>query len=158
MMKLTSWPRMTPDNESYVNACAKCNELRLRVDKSIGTWPKLAPWERLHMDWAQKEQVGNVLIIVDAGSGCVEAFVCGDRPTEKIIKCLSSAFARFRVPHSLVSDNTKEFTLKNGKSTHWLEIQGCKKVESPQYALPSNGLPCRKSCTNSEEGREALET
>ena len=64
--------------ESYVNACAKCNELRPRVDKSNGTQLKVAPWEQLHMDWAQIQQVDNVSIKIDAGSGWIEAFVCGD--------------------------------------------------------------------------------
>ena len=60
------------------------------------------------MAWAYIQEVGNLLIIVDAGSGWIEAFICGDRPTEKVIHCLSAIFGRFGVPHTLVSDNAKK--------------------------------------------------
>ena len=56
-----------------------------------------------------------------------------------------SEFARFGVPYSLVSDNAKEFT--NGKITHWLEIQGWKKLQSRQYAPRSNGIAERAQQT-----------
>ena len=84
------------------------------------------------MDWINIQQVGNVLITVDAEFGWTEAFVCRDRPPESVIKCVSSVFVQFGVPYSLVSGNAKEFT--NGKITQWLEIRGCEKTVSPLYA------------------------
>ena len=90
------------------------------------------------MDWAYIQEVGNILIIVDAGSGWIEAFICGDRPTEKVIHCMSTIFGRFGVPHTLVSDNAKEFI--NHKVVTWLQVQGCTKLESPIYNPRKNGL------------------
>ena len=55
-------------------------------------------------------------------------FVCSDRPTENVIKCVCS----IGIPYSLVSDNAKTFT--SCKITHLLEIQGCEKLDTPQYA------------------------
>ena len=86
-MKLTSWcSGIRSDIESYLNACANYNKLRPCVDKANRTQLKVAPWERLHMDWARIQQVDNALIKIDAGSGWIEAFVCGDRPPENVIK------------------------------------------------------------------------
>ena len=42
------------------------------------------------------------------------------------------------VPHTLVSDNAKEFI--NDKVETWLQAQGCTKLESPIYNPKSNGL------------------
>ena len=90
------------------------------------------------MDWACIQEVGNILIIVDAGSGWIEAFICGDRLTEKVIHCLSTIFGRFGVPLTLDSDNAEEFI--NDKVVTWLQAQGCTKLESPIYNPRSNGL------------------
>ena len=65
------------------------------------------------MDWAYIQEVGNILINVDAGSGWIEVFICGNRPTEKVIHCLSAIFGRFGVLHTLVSDNAKELSATN---------------------------------------------
>ena len=90
------------------------------------------------MDWAYIQEVGNILIIVNAGSGWIEAFICGDWPTEKVIHCLSAIFWRFGVPHTLVFDKAKEFI--NDKVVTWLQGQGCTKLESPIYNPRSYGL------------------
>ena len=103
---------------------------RSRIDQ-------LQPWERLHIDWAYIQEVGNFLIIVDVGSGWIEAFMCGDWSTEKVIHCLSATFGRFGVAHTLVSDNAKDFI--NDKVVTWLQAQRCTKLESPIDNPRSNG-------------------
>jgi transposase InsO family protein len=139
MVKLMSWwPGLHLDVERYVNSCSKCLTLRPRLEKSVDQWPEAKPWERLHMDWAHIPEVGNILIIVDAGTGWIEAFICGDRPTENVIKRLSAIFARFGVPFTLVSDNAKEFVTDH--VTTWLRVQGCSKLETPIYHPRANGL------------------
>ena len=139
MVNLTSqWPGVGKDVEKFVNACSEFAKIRPRTEKSIDTWPDAQPSERLHMDWASIQEVGNILIFVDAGSGWIEAFICGDRPTEKVIHCLSAIFGRFGVPHPSVSDNAKEFI--NDKVITWLKAQGCTKLESPIYNPRGNGL------------------
>ena len=139
MVNLMSWwPGVGKDVEKFISACSECAKIRPRTEKSIDTWPDAQPWERLHMDWAYIQELCNILIIVDAGSGWIEAFICGDRPTEKVIHCLSAIFGRFGVPHTLVSDNAKEYI--NDKYVTWLQAQGCTKLESPVYNPRSNGL------------------
>ena len=139
MTKLVAcWPRMTADIKKFVNDCYECSKSRPRESNSVDTWPDAKPWERLHMDWAYSQEVGNILILVDAGSGWIEAFVCGTRPTESVIKCLSSTFARFGIPKTLVSDNAKEFVTEH--LVGWLRAQGCTKIESPVYHPRANGI------------------
>ena len=132
------WPGDGKDVEKFISACFECAKIRPRTEKSIDIWPDAQPRERLHMDWTSIQEVGNILIIVDAGSGWIEAFICGDRPTEKVIHCLSAIFGRFEVPHTLVSDSAKEFI--NDKVVTWLQAQGCTKLGSPIYNPRSNGL------------------
>ena len=90
------------------------------------------------MHWAYIHEVGNILIIVDDGSGWIEVFICSDQLTEKFIHCLSAIFGSFGVSHTLVSNNAKECI--NDKVFTWLQTQGCTKLESPIYNPRSNGL------------------
>ena len=109
MVNLTSWwPGVGKDVEKFISACTECAKIRPRTEKSNDTWPDAQTWERLYMDWAYIQEVGNILIIVDADSGWIKAFISGNRPTEKVIHCLSTLFERFGIPHTLVSDNAKK--------------------------------------------------
>ena len=132
------WPGMDYDLQRFIEKCQQCQMLRPRVQKQIDTWPHADIWERIHMDWAYVKDHGNILIIVDAGSGWIEAFPCNDRSTANVIKCLSATFARFGVPYKLVSDNAKEFI--SDELIKWLETQGCQKIETPPYYPKANGL------------------
>ena len=78
------------------------------------------------MDWAYIQEAGNILIIVDAGSGWMEAIICGERPAETVLQCLCATFGRFGVPRTLVTDDAKEFI--NDKIVTWLHAQGCTKM------------------------------
>ena len=81
------------------------------------------------MDWGYVKDVGIILIIVDAGSGWIEAFPCRDRSSNSVIKCLRTVFTRFGIPQVVVSDNAREFT--SDDLNMWLTAQGCRKLESP---------------------------
>ena len=84
MVNLMSWwPGVGKDVGKFISACSDYAKIRPRTEKSINTWPDAQPWERLHMDWAYIQEVGNILVIVDTGSGWIEAFICDDWKTEK---------------------------------------------------------------------------
>ena len=42
---------------------------RPSLGKTVSTWPEADVWERFHMDWNYVKDQGNILVIVDAGSG-----------------------------------------------------------------------------------------
>ena len=90
------------------------------------------------MDWGYVKEQGNILVIVDAGSGSIEAFPAGNRTSETLKIYLSQIFARFGIPKTLVSDNGPEFV--SGDLKQWCESLGIKKMESPVYHPRANGL------------------
>ena len=90
------------------------------------------------MDFAHITDVGNILIIADAGSGWIEASRCPDRSTPTVVKILANLFSRFGIPKCFVSDNAKEFI--SDEIVNWLLYSGCRKIESPAYFPRANGL------------------
>ena len=81
---------------------------------------------------------GNVLVIVDAGYGWIEAFPAGNRTSETVKMYLSQIFARFGIPKTLVYHNGPEFVSCDHKQ--WCESVGIKKMESSVYHPRANEL------------------
>ena len=90
------------------------------------------------MDWGYVKDQGKISVIVDAGSGWIEAFAAGNRTSETVKIYLSQIFARFGIPKTLVSNNGPEFV--SGDLKQWCESLGIKKIESPVYHPRTNGL------------------
>ena len=90
------------------------------------------------MDWGYVKDQGNILVIIDAGSGWIEAFPVGNRTSETVKIYLSQIFASFGIPKILVSDNGPEFV--SGDLKQWCESLRIKKMESPVYHPRANGL------------------
>lgn len=140
-IKLSSWwPGMDDDIERMTRRCLVCCKLRPRTLKTVDQWKSTTePFERIHMDWAYfKEVQRNILIIVDAATGWIEAFPFQKRETVNVIRCLRTVFTRFGIPEVVVSDNAAEFTADY--LNEWLKNQGIRKMESPIYFPRSNGL------------------
>ena len=138
-MKISTWwPSMESDIERMVKQCPSCRKCRFQGEQSVHKWPEATPFQRIHIDWADVSGVGTVLIIVDSGTGWIEAFLTSNRSSETVIKCLRNVFSRFGTPETLVSDNGKEFVSRDLNC--WLKRQGVNKMESPPYFPRSNGL------------------
>ena len=125
------WPGISQDVLRYVSKCKECQENRPSLGKTVSTWPEGEVWERLHMNWGYVKDQGNILVIVDAGSGWIEAFSAGNRTSQTVKVYLSQIFARFGISRTLVSDNGPEFVSSDLKQ--WCESLGIKKMESPIY-------------------------
>ena len=133
------WPQMLRTIEGFTYGCEMCANARFRAVDTTHAWPKeTAPWTRVHIDWGHHSRTGNILIIADAMSGWVEAIQCANRTTATVIHSLRELFARFGVPHTLVSDNAAEFS--NDMLFAWLRNCGCKLMFSPEYRPQANGL------------------
>ena len=132
------WPGITQEVQNFVNKCNNCQLSRPSLEKTVSAWPEADLWERLHMDLDYAKDHGNILAIVDAGSGWIEAFPEGNRTSETVKNYLSQIFARFGIPKTLVSDNSPEFV--SGDLKQWCESLGIKKRESPVYHSRANGL------------------
>ena len=90
------------------------------------------------MDWGYVKDPGNILVIVDAGSGWIEAFPAGNRTSETVEKYVSQIFARFGIPKTLLSDNGPEFVI--GDLKQWCDTLEINKMESSVYHPRANGL------------------
>ena len=114
---------------------------RPSLGKTVSTWPNADVWERLHMDWGYVKDQGNILVIVDAGSGWIEAFPAGNRTSETVKIYLSQIVARFGIPKTLVSDDGPEFI--SGDLKQWCESLRIREMESPVCHPRANGLAGR---------------
>ena len=132
------WPGISQDLLRYVSKCKECQENRHSLGKTVSTWPEAEVWERLHMDWGYFKDQGNILVIVHAGSGWIEAFPAENRTSQTVKVHLSQVFARFGIPRILVSDNCPEFVSSDLKQC--FESLGIKKMESPIYYPRANGI------------------
>ena len=131
------WPGMKADVERYLYKCLHCAKARPRLSKSVDRWPLAEPLERWYMDQCQANDT-NVFVIVDAGSGWIEAFPSHSRTTAMVIKFLRTIFRRFGVAKVLVSDNAPEFV--GDELAYWLRMQDVHKLESPPYHPRVNGI------------------
>ena len=113
-------------------------ENRPSLGKIVSTWPEAEVWERLYMDCGYVKDQGNILVIVDEGSGWIESFPSGNRTSQTVKVHLSQIFARFGIPRILASDNGSEFVSCDLKQ--WCEPLGIKKMESPTYHSRANGI------------------
>ena len=132
------WLGITQDVQNFVSKRKNCQMNRPSLGKTVSAWPEADVWERLHINWGYVDDQGNILVIVDAGSGWIEAFPAGNRTSEIIKVYLSQIFARFGIPKTIVSDNGPEFV--SGDLKQWCESLGMKKMESPIYHPRANGL------------------
>ncbi len=131
------WPSMNADVSKWVSECNTCSHLRPRLGRERGHWPEAQPFERLNADWCQIEGVGNVLVIVDSGSGWIEAFRHRERTSASVISSLREVCSRFGVPRTFVTDNAAEFT--SVELNQWCQTNGVEKMESPPYEPATNG-------------------
>eukprot|EP00733_Pompholyxophrys_punicea_P001008 Pompholyxophrys_punicea_v1_NODE_416_length_2017_cov_2.186544.p3 type:complete len:112 gc:universal NODE_416_length_2017_cov_2.186544:1428-1093(-) len=76
------WPGIYRDSKNFVSECLECNRARPRTVGSTSTWPTSQPWERVHFDWAHGPNQGDIFILVDAGSGWIEAVLSRSRDAE----------------------------------------------------------------------------
>ena len=106
------WPNMDRDIEGVTYECDQCLMNRDSPQRSpLIPWP--APqgeWYRVHLDYLGPLSGYYLLVIIDAKSKWVEAFV-GKTPTTKhVLSCLRQVFSRFGLPNQLVTDNGTCFT------------------------------------------------
>ena len=96
-----------------------------------GTSPK-------RLDWGYVKNQGQILGIVDAGSGWIEVFPAANRTSETVEVYLSQIFARFGITKKLVSNNGREFVSVDIKQ--WCESLEIKKIESCVIlSIPAKG-------------------
>ena len=134
------WPGIDKDIEKTVKDCTKCQEHRNSPAEALlhpWPWPS-RPWSRLHMDFAGPVNNIMFLIIIDAYSKWIEVFPMSNITATTTIQRLTTLFAQFGIPDTIVSDNGPTFVSHEFES--YLQHQGIRHVTSAPYHPASNGL------------------
>ena len=120
--------------------CEVCTQLRqLPAHAPLALWPHPPQvFYRIHIDFLGPIHNRSYLIIVDAYSKWVEAYVMGTSTSSlSVINKLYEYMARFGLPHTIVSDNGTQFTSSEFKM--FCVSNGISHVTSPAYHPASNG-------------------
>ena len=133
------WPGIDQDIEDKVRFCVDCvNTQSSPKAVTLLFWPwSTAPWQRIHVDFAEVKGQ-QFLIIVDSHSKWLEVFPMTNITATSGINVLRSLFARYGLPHEVVSDNGPQFSSEEYKT--FLSRNRIKLTLVPPYHPASNGL------------------
>ena len=95
-------------------------------------------WSRLHIDHAGPVDGWYYLVVVDAYSKWPEVYRTKSITSATTIEFLRAIFARMGLPKLVVSDNGKQFVLKEFES--FLRSNGIKHVTTAPHHPATNGL------------------
>lgn len=133
------WPTMTKDIEEEVQACSVCNSTKPHQQKEplhLHPVPEL-PWSTVAadiFDWRNQQY----LVLVDSYSGWFEIDLLQSLTSATVIGKLKRHFSVQGSPHTLITDNGRQFTSQQFKdfAKQW---DFTHVTSSPEYAQ-SNGL------------------
>ncbi|XP_041823137.1 uncharacterized protein K02A2.6-like [Melanotaenia boesemani] len=134
------WPGMDSDIEKEVQSCHTCQQ---NSKSPAGAplhpweWPE-TPWSRLHIDYAGPYLGKMFLIIVDAHSKWIDAYLTNSATSQVTIEKLRQCFSTHGLPQTIVSDNGTCFTSQEFKT--FLKQNGIQHKTSAPFHPASNGL------------------
>ena len=133
------WPGLDQAIEKQAKGCCACQatkHLPAKAPLHSWAWPT-NPWERVHVDFAGPIFGKMLLLAVDSHSKWPEVQIMSTTTTDKTIGALRDIFARFGIPHHLVSDNGPQFTSEEFQK--FLASNGIKHIRCSPYHPASNG-------------------
>ena len=133
------WPGIDQDIEDRVRFCEDCVNAQ-STPKSVPLlfWPwATEPWQRIHVDFAEVKGQ-QFLIIVDSHSKWLEVFPMTTTTATATINVFRAVFARYGLPHEVVSDNGPQFVSEEYQT--FLKMNRVKLTLVPPYHPASNGL------------------
>ncbi|KRY50253.1 Uncharacterized protein T03_8274 [Trichinella britovi] len=103
--------RITEEIESFVKACAECQETRHEPAKNVmDAWPEATePWTRIHADFFGPIGGKIFLLVVDAFSKWLEVRIVPSTSSVAAIEAFRELFATHGLPDCLVTDNGTAF-------------------------------------------------
>jgi len=137
---LVWWPELDKHIEECVRHCSHCKSNRGNVAEApLFPWDvPVAPWERLHLDFAGPFCGRMWLLGVDAYSKWPEIGSMRSATAAKTISLLRDWFARFGIPKEVVTDNGLQFTANEFEV--FCAVNGIKHIRSTEYHPKTNGL------------------
>lgn len=140
------WPGLEQDIQQCVSQCSPCEAVRnMPAAAPLIPWSwAMAPWERIHVDYAEINKQ-HFLLITDVHSKWMKVFPTQFMTAKKTIDLLRHLFAAYGLPRELVSDNGPPFASSQFET--FLRNNGVKHTLSPPYHPATNG----ESCTDRQE-------
>lgn len=135
------WPNIDRDLEHQVHACSPCQQGQAKPAKvPLNHWPvPERPWATLHADFAGPLKDGKmILVLVDAYSRFIDAFVCNSSTSETTIQKFRQSFATHGLCDTLITDNGPCFA--SLEFSEFVRKLGIKHVKVAPYHPASNGL------------------
>ncbi|XP_028968852.1 uncharacterized protein K02A2.6-like, partial [Galendromus occidentalis] len=133
------WPDIDKDIKNVVLSCNACLEHARNPPKEIlHAWhPCQTPFERIHLDYAGPIDGKYVLLIVDAYSKWLEAFITQGKTSKETLRHIRETVSRFGLPKVMVTDNDPTFA--SDLMRNFCENNGIRLMHSPAYHPASNG-------------------
>ena len=134
------WPNMNAEIDQLMRSCSVCQETRPSPPTAPlhpWEWPS-KPWSRLHLDFAGPYMGNMFLVIVDAHSKWMDAYIMSSITSTRTINKLSELFSIHGLPQKVVTDNGTSFT--SSEFQEFMASNGIKHVTSAPYHPSSNGL------------------
>lgn len=133
------WPGMDAQIEDVARDCDLCQQSRglpPAAPLHPWSWPS-TPWSRIHLDYAGPIAGQMFLVLIDAHTKWMEVFHVPAATSTETIRQLRSTFARFGLPHTVVTDNGSCFTSEEFEV--FLAKNGVRHVKTAPYHPASNG-------------------
>ena len=124
------WPKIDQDIENVVKQCSTCQENRSSPTVAPlhpWQWPS-QPWSRVHLDFAGPYMGHMFLVISDAHSKWLDAYLMNSITSSRTIDVLRSVFATHGLPQIIVTDNGSSLRVRS------FEIS-CPRMESDTQHL-----------------------
>lgn len=133
------WPKLDADIESVVKGCSTCQEYRnLPTPAPLHPWEwPSKPWQRLHIDHAGPFMGHTFLILMDAYSKWMDAYLVPSASSASTIECLRKSFSSQGLPEMIVSDNASCFV--SAEFQEFMKKNGIEHITSAPYHPSSNG-------------------
>ena len=133
------WPKMDEQIEDLVKKCPECQESRVAPPTAPlhpWQWPD-QPWSRVHLDFAGPFMGQMFLVIVDAYSKWLDAYIMLSISSAKTIEVLRVVFATHGLPQTIVTDNGPSFVSQ--EFAKFMSLNGIKRIKSAPYHPSTNG-------------------
>ncbi|XP_043235721.1 uncharacterized protein K02A2.6-like [Amphibalanus amphitrite] len=153
------WPNMDKEVEAEVRRCQGCWQKRAEPPcTDLHPWEfAKGPWQRIHLDFAGPVDGKLYVVLIDSFSKWMEIAPMKHITSEKTIEYLLNVFARFGLPHQIVTDNGPQLVSKEFEG--FLKRNGIRHVRTAPFKPATNGaaeraVGCLKGYLKATSGKK----
>ena len=134
------WPNISGQLEELAKACSGCqHNQKMPTKVPLHPWEwATAPWQRIHIDYADPFHNSTFLVGVDVHSKWPEVVSVSSTTSSSTIEDLRNLFARCGIPEQIVGDNGAQFVSEEFQA--FVRSNGIRHITSAPYHPATNGL------------------